>query len=129
MGTTHRGTPTGNNHRPTPRIARVLAHTQRKATEEDATTADAQQWLDDYRMQRDYVKNTLPEDKNMDPGVTSERFVPKAKEFISDSLSYAKSTGIDGKLLAPTTSVGAENEQMLTDDGVDFGRIYERLRR
>ena len=26
MGTTHRGTPTGNNHRPSPRISQMLVH-------------------------------------------------------------------------------------------------------
>lgn len=47
MGTDHRGNPTGNNHRPTPRLAQLMARFGNMGLE------DGQAYLDHYRSLRD----------------------------------------------------------------------------
>ncbi len=54
MGTTHRGMPTGSNHRPTPRLSRLLARQMSTSAFKSPFSSEyAQSELDHYRYARD----------------------------------------------------------------------------
>lgn len=54
MGTTHRGMPTGNNHRPTPRLSRLIAEQSNSLY--GVTPEKAQGMVDEYRDKREWAK-------------------------------------------------------------------------